>query len=169
MVKTTSLLMLAPVGAAAAALLLGSVGVASGDGAQGSERADDARASLLEADRAMSRIYRDRDAFSEFIAPDVWFLPPDAPRAQGRDTFLDACESFVEMDLAFSPDVAEVSDAGDFGVTIGTFHLTVEGPDGGPLQRTGKYQTTWRRQDDGRWMVVADMFNFDSPMAAAES
>lgn len=124
----------------------------------------DARESLLEADRAISRIYHDRDAFAEFIAPDVWNLPPDGPRVQGRDDFLDTVAAFVAMDLEFGPDVVMVSDAGDFGVSIGTFQMNVPTPDGEIVRRTGKYQSTWRRESDGHWQMVADMFNFDAPM-----
>jgi ketosteroid isomerase-like protein len=31
----------------------------------------------------------------------------------------------------------------------------------------GKYVTIWRKQPDGSWKVVEDMFNSDIPMLAA--
>jgi ketosteroid isomerase-like protein len=125
---------------------------------------DEMRESLLAADEAWSRTLRDREAFAESIAPDVHFLAPDVPRTQGRDAFLAAGDSLVDMNLTWSPDVADVSSAGDLGYTIGTFKITVDGPDGRPLERVGKYKTIWRRGDDDRWRVVADTFNFDAPM-----
>ncbi len=166
--KNASLLLWMSIVTASAALTVGGIGAASGESGRDPGRNpgsdDDARASLLKTDQEMSLISHDREAFAEYLAPDVWLLGPDVPRLQGREAFLAASEPLIEMDLAVSPDVAVVSDAGDFGITIGTFHITVEGPDGEPMRRVGKYQTTWRRRDDGRWWMVADMFNFDSPM-----
>ncbi len=132
-----------------------------------SEVAEEVRTSLLKADEAWSKALGDREAFAESISPDAYFLPPDVPRVQGREAFLAAGDSLVEMNLTWSADVAEVSAGGDLGFTIGTFRITVDGPDGRPIERVGKYKTVWQRRDDGRWWVVADTFNFDAPMPAS--
>jgi ketosteroid isomerase-like protein len=35
---------------------------------------------------------------------------------------------------------------------------------GSPMKDSGKYMTVWRKQADGSWKVVADMFNTNMPM-----
>jgi ketosteroid isomerase-like protein len=131
---------------------------------------EDARQSLMATDQAWSDALNDADAFAARMAPDVYFLPPDEPRVQGPAALRSVLEPILQLpgaQLAWSPDVAEVSDGGDMGYTIGSFDLTVDDADGEPLTRTGKYVTIWKRQDDGSWKVVADTFNFDAPMPGA--
>ena len=123
--------------------------------------------SLMEADRAFFQTLADADAFLAYLAPDVYFLPPDGPRLQGPEAFRASMEQLLQMpgaQLTWSPDVAETSAGGDMGYTIGSFQLTLDGPDGEPSTRTGKYVTLWERRDGGRWTVVGDTFNFDAPV-----
>jgi ketosteroid isomerase-like protein len=138
-------------------------GVASGKYGTG----EDARQSLMEADRAWSETADDAEAFLTYLAPDVYFLPPDGPRIQGPAAFRSSIDQLLQISgaqLRWSPDVAEVSEGGDLGYTIGSFELTMDGPNGEPITRVGKYVTPWERQEDGSWKVVADIFNFDAPM-----
>ena len=57
---------------------------------------------------------------------------------------------------------------GDLGYSIGTLEVTVNDAEGNPVTRGGKYTTVWRKQKDGQWKVVSDMFNFNSPAPTGE-
>ncbi|MDI6780166.1 MAG: DUF4440 domain-containing protein [Bacteroidota bacterium] len=59
--------------------------------------------------------------------------------------------------------MAEVSNSGDLGYTWGTYKTKFEGAQGKPLERTGKYLTVWKKQNDGGWKVIADIGNQDTP------
>lgn len=127
--------------------------------------------SLLEADRAWSQTAGGSPEFAARLASDVFFLPPDVARTQGDEEFMASADALLNqpgVELTWSPDMAEVSKSGDLGYTIGTFKLTLKGPDGKPVIRVGKYMTAWRRLDGGDWKVVADMFNFDAPISGEE-
>ena len=127
---------------------------------------EDARQSLMEADRAFSGTVMDADAFLAYLASEVHFLPPDQPRLQGPDAFRESLEQILQLPgakLTWGPDLAEVSEGGDLGYTIGSFQLTMDGPDGAPVTRVGKYVTLWKRGEGGGWKVVGDTFNFDAP------
>ncbi len=119
--------------------------------------------SLLKADTAWSATVGDAEAFISYLAPDVYFLPPDQPRIQGADAFRAAIEELLAsgVELKWTPDVAQVSANGDLGFTLGSFKLTADGPDGPTVSAVGKYATNWRRDENGDWKVVADTFNFD--------
>ena len=137
--------------------------VASGESGTGG----DARQSLLETDRAFSETVDDAAAFKTFAASDVYFLPPDGPRVHGPEAFWSGIDQVLQLPgarLSWAPNAAEVSASGDLGYTIGSFQLKLDGPDGKPVTRAGKYVTLWERSQGGSWQVVADTFNFDAPM-----
>ena len=125
-----------------------------------------ARNAIMAADKAWSETTGDLEAMMSFVAGDARFLPPDAPQANGRTEIeqnMSAMMAIPGFVLNWSANFSDVSDSGDLGYSIGTFEMTVDGPDGTPITRKGKYTTVWKKGDDGKWKVAADMFNFDSP------
>lgn len=122
--------------------------------------------SLMEADAAWFSTLDDPAAFMAFLADDVCFMPPDGPRSVGAMELRSTIEQVLQLPgvkLTWKADEANASAGGDLGYTIGSTMLTLDGPDGQPISRAGKYQTTWQRSDEGGWKVVADIFNFDAP------
>jgi len=65
--------------------------------------------------------------------------------------------------LSFTTDKVEVS--GILAYTQGTLSSRSTGRDGKPLADTGKYLTVWKKQDDGSWKAIEDIFNSDLPAA----
>ena len=57
-----------------------------------------------------------------------------------------------------------VSEGGDFAYGIGTNRVNVTAPDGTPVTIDGKAVTIWRREKDGSWKCVVDIWN-DAPPA----
>ena len=57
----------------------------------------------------------------------------------------------------------DLSSAGDLGYTRGTYESPMLGPDGQPLLERGKWVSVWKRQADGQWRIVVDIFNTDTP------
>ena len=124
------------------------------------------RAALLTADEAWSQSAADLDGFMSFVADDASMLPFDAPIATGKEAIravFSALSSAPGFALSWSATGSVVSRAGDLGYTIGTFELTVNDAGGNPVTTVGKYVTVWRKQADGQWKVVADIFNRDAP------
>ena len=64
--------------------------------------------------------------------------------------------------LTWIAEKAEVSNSGDLGYSTGTYTATF-----GETTDKGKYVTIWRKQSDGSWKVVEDVFNSDLPMLPA--
>jgi ketosteroid isomerase-like protein len=65
--------------------------------------------------------------------------------------------------LIYRSDKIEVS--GDFAYAIGRHQLTIKTASGAEIRDEGKYLVVYRRQQDGKWRAVADMFNSDLPAA----
>ena len=133
------------------------------------------RASLMEADQAWFEEYAASDnrpdAFVTRVLDDANLLPPDAPMARGKEAIRDVIamlEATPGFSVTWSASAAEVGSGGDLGYTMGTYEMTMDGPEGAPIRIDGKYLTVWRKQSDGAWMVTADMLNADGPPSPVE-
>lgn len=127
------------------------------------------RQALRAADQAWSNTPPDVEAFASYLAEEAYFLPAEAPMAQGVEEIRSiASQLFTApgFSLTWTAIHADVSSAGDLGYTVGTFQLQLNDPQGNPVQRSGKYTTVWKKQEDGQWKVVADVFNYNEPAPA---
>jgi ketosteroid isomerase-like protein len=127
------------------------------------------REALMQADRDWYEAYSTaEDPVAAFLAAttaEVVLLAPEAPLAEGAEAVgavIGELEGMPGFSVSWSPDMSDVGSGGDLGYTRGTYAMSVQGP-GGPMTINGKYLTIWKKQPDGRWMVVADMFNPDAP------
>jgi ketosteroid isomerase-like protein len=123
------------------------------------------RAALRNADAAWSQSVGNLPEFMSFVADGASVFPFHAPIVSGKDAaraFFSELQAAPGFALDWTATQAEVSNAGDLGYTTGTFQLTVTGPAG-----TRKYVTVWKKQTDGQWKVVVDIFNLDAFPAAA--
>jgi ketosteroid isomerase-like protein len=71
------------------------------------------------------------------------------------------------VQVAWTPNAADVAASGDLGYTSGTYDLHANAPDGSAFSDHGKYLTTWKKDASGAWKVAYDMFNSDMPAMAA--
>jgi ketosteroid isomerase-like protein len=135
------------------------------------ERGDteSARAALRSVDAQWAQTPPDVERFVSFFAEDGTFLPPNAPAAKGKEAiraFVSELVTRPGFAVNWQATEAGVSGAGDLGYTLGRYELRLNDPDGKPLTDRGKYVTVWKKQVEGAWKVVADIFNSDLPPAA---
>ncbi len=130
------------------------------------------RASLMAADQAWYEAYstseNPAEVFTLNVVDGAYLLPPGAPMAKGRENIREVIATLEAMDgfsVAWAPSDAVVSAVADLGYTIGSYEM-ITPSEAGPLKITGKYLTAWQKQDDGSWMVSADMFNANGPPEA---
>jgi len=132
------------------------------------------QASLMAADKAWSDAYQAADdkvgSFMSAMAEDAMVLAPDAPVAKGPDairTMMTGLASLPGFEVVWTAESAQASADGTLGFTVGSYAMKVPGPDGKLVSVSGKYLTVWRKQPDGGWRVVADMFNANGPPTPA--
>jgi len=131
-------------------------------------------AALLEADAEYSNAAaaKDIDRYLSFWADDGVDLPSNAPMVTGKDAIREMMsEIFAVPGYAGSwqPTRMEVARAGDLAYTLGTYEFTLNDPEGNPVADRGKYVTVWKKQLDGSWKVVIDIWNSDQPAPASAS
>lgn len=135
--------------------------------------AEDPRAAMMEADRAFARAAAERGAegFKSFLEENAGTIRPDQPVIRGREPHAELWRALLEDPLrrvAWGPEVAEVSAAGDMGFTVGRYEITEETATGRVIVGSGHYLTIWRKQRDGSWKVAFDSGVPDTQPAAEE-
>src|SRR5260370_40607148 len=64
----------------------------------------------------------------------------------------------------FTASPIEIDGRADLAYVRGTYQMTFASPPGRPaIEDHGKFLEIRRRQNDGKWLVVADIFNSDQP------
>ena len=106
----------------------------------------------------------DAAAASAIYADDAQLLAPSAELFAGREAItafwragLEAGVSEVEFEAL------QLDREGGFAFEIGRYAFRLEAVDGGTVVDRGKYVVVHRRQDDGSWRRVVEMFNPDAP------
>jgi ketosteroid isomerase-like protein len=120
------------------------------------------RAALLQRDRDWSQTTKDTDKFLSYFASDASAYTPGMPIAKGSDAIRTAwagMSSAPGFAISWTATKSEVSASGDIGYTAGTYELSMSSL---PAPEKGKYVTVWKKQSDGQWKVIEDIFNADS-------
>ena len=120
---------------------------------------------LLRLDREWSASVQDKEKFLSYFAPNATVYSPGMPAVTGSAPIRarwDQMTASGPFTLEFAPLKADVSSSGEVGYTTGTFKMSMAG-----TTESGKYVTVWKKQADGNWKVMEDIFNADaSPQAA---
>jgi uncharacterized protein (TIGR02246 family) len=124
-------------------------------------------AAIREADAAFSAAAsaKDIEAILGFYADDAVTMPPNAPASSGKDAIRKEFETMLAMPgmtLSWQASGAVAAGSSDIGYSWGTAQFGMTGPDGAAMSDTLKYVTIWRKQADGSWKVVVDIFNSNS-------
>jgi uncharacterized protein (TIGR02246 family) len=135
-----------------------------------SERADTREADVkavknVEAAWAKDCASKDPAKFASYYAEETSLLMPGAPAINGREAVKNAIAPLMSdpnFALQFSSNKAEASKGGDLVYTVGSYTLTLTGPDKKPLTDKGKYATVFKKQADASWKAVVDILNSDS-------
>jgi ketosteroid isomerase-like protein len=128
-------------------------------------------AAIREADAGWSKAFgaRQLDAAVNYNAADATMLAPNIPMAPGKDAIRKVYEQLLAIpgfSISWQPAKVEVARSGDVGYSRGTYELGMNDAKGNLMTDRGKYLTVWKKQADGTWKSVADMFNSDVPAQA---
>ena len=99
-----------------------------------------------------------------FLAPGAVAMAPNAPAMKTQKELHDGYAPLAAPDSKVNFKADYVSVSGDLGVTAGPYQLTMM-DNGKKVEDKGKYVTVWKKQSDGSWKVVRDIFNSDLPAA----
>ncbi|NIO39621.1 MAG: DUF4440 domain-containing protein [Burkholderiales bacterium] len=112
----------------------------------------------------------DVELIASFWSDDATIHPNEAPVVQGKEAIIEFVRTSFDIPgfhITWQPQEVVVAGSGDFGTTTGTNEFTVPGPDGETSTIHGHYVTVWRKNADGDWKCVIDMFNSRVPATQA--
>ena len=123
----------------------------AGAGAEGADLTT-LEAEVRTAEQAFAKTMADRDhaAFVSHLAEDAVFIGREPLR--GRDAVAAGWKAYYEgpqAPFSWAPELVVVSAGGTLALSSGPVH----DPSG---ERVGTFNSTWRRDPDGRWRVVFD-------------
>jgi uncharacterized protein (TIGR02246 family) len=131
--------------------------------------ADERAIREIEIEWSKAAVAKDVERYMSFYADDASVFRPGNPTVTGKDATRKGLDAFFAVPGAsFSLQTAKVvaSRSGDLAYTYGTYAATMNDAKGKPVNDKGKYVVVYRKQPDGKWKVVADIYNSDVPAPA---
>ncbi len=103
----------------------------------------------------------DADALIDgWYAEDAILLPPEQDLVPGRENIRQSLRELIEAGVAdFRLETKVSGHSRNLLYVIGEFSYTLPDPDGHTEEHRGKSLMVARRGSDGRWRILADMFN----------
>lgn len=97
-----------------------------------------------------------------FYARDAVLMPPNHPLVEGPAAIQGFLQGLIDGGFTgIKLETTTVAGAGDLAYGRGRYSLSMSPPGGAPVQDEGKYVVVYRRQPNGAWRAVADIFNSD--------
>lgn len=145
------------------AIVLGCSGCAS------ESKLEDARAEILRLDADWSQAAsegRNVDRVVSVWSEDAMVLPPGSPPLVGRQAIREyVAKSFQIPGFSISWKTTDVvvAGSGDVAYSTGINRVAFTGADGKPVVINGKAVAVWRKDRDGVWKCVVDIWNDSGP------
>lgn len=105
---------------------------------------------------------RDIEGMLSYWTEDAIVIPPGLPAVVGKAALREYIESSLKLpgfsitwtstDVTFSPD-------GNLAYIMSNNEVRMNAPDGTPTTTAGRAVTIWRREPDGEWRCVVDVWN----------
>ncbi len=123
-----------------------------------------------DADWSTAMQSKNVDEFMKYFAADGVLMMPNMAAMNGAETIRSSISPMMpSMNVSWTATNAEVAASGDLAYTTGTYQASMTMPDGTTHPDNGKYATIWKKQADGSWKVVVDIFNSDVAMPMPEA
>jgi uncharacterized protein (TIGR02246 family) len=110
----------------------------------------------------------DLDGTVAYYTDDASLLPPNAPIATGKQAIRAVWATMLNPDVTVSWQVTktDVARSGELAYVTGVYEIAAKDPKGKSQEDRGKLVEVWKKQADGKWKVVTDIFNSDLPLPA---
>ena len=100
---------------------------------------------------------------------DAVFMPPNLAEIKGADAIGNWMASYPAVSNA-KFNIVELDGSGDVAYVHGSYEMDVTPPGMTvAMHDKGKYLEIWKKQSDGAWKVVRDIFNSDIPVTVPDT
>ena len=98
----------------------------------------------------------------DYWAEDAVVMPPGMPMLEGRDAiraYVAEAGRIPGFRIRWEPIRAHIAESGDMAYMLERNEITVNDSTGAPVTSHGKVVTVWRKDEDGLWRNVIDIWN----------
>ena len=106
------------------------------------------------------------DKILSYWADDAVIMSPGQPPIKGKKAIREMIEGSSKIPgfkISWEPFSVVVSKSGDLAYMIEQNQITVNDSLGNPITEFNKSVTIWRKEEDGSWRNIVDMWNADLP------
>jgi ketosteroid isomerase-like protein len=131
--------------------------------------ADEATLRNLDSEWSKAAGARDVDKTVSYYTAEAVVLPPNIPALTTKEAIRGLWQSMLGssgFSGGWKATRVEVARSSDLAYVTGTYEFTERDAGGGPMTDKGKFLEVWKKQTDGSWKCVVDMFSSDLPIAA---
>jgi ketosteroid isomerase-like protein len=104
---------------------------------------------------------QEHERFASFIDPDARFIGSKVDRS--REAIAEAWAVFFTGDMPlikWRPQFVEVLESGDLALSRGPYRIIDRNEQGEVTEAWGTYNSVWRLNADGEWLIVFDAGSF---------
>jgi ketosteroid isomerase-like protein len=112
---------------------------------------------------------KDLDKTVSYYSDAAVVMPPNASAATTKDAIRSAWKEMLASPgaaISWKATKVEVAKSADLAYVSGTYEETMNDASGKSVKDHGKYVEIFKKQADGTWKVVADIWNSDLPAPA---
>jgi ketosteroid isomerase-like protein len=112
---------------------------------------------------------KDLDKTVSFYADDATVCPPNAAAATTKDAVRKVWKDLLDtpgLTIGWKTAKVELAKSEDLACASGTYEVTMNDAGGKPVKEHGKYVEVWKKEADGKWKCVVDIWNSDLPVPA---
>ena len=129
------------------------------------ERSSDI-AAIMRADSAWDKASEAKsvNGWLSFYSDDALMMPPGENLCKdkaSREASIMKMFATPGMSLRFQTTKVDLSQMNDLGYAVGVYQWISKDAKGKDYHETGKYCETWKKQPDGNWKCVVDIWNAD--------
>jgi ketosteroid isomerase-like protein len=138
-------------------------------GTSDTRAADEATLKKLDDEWSKAAGSRDVEKTVSYYSDDAVVMPPNIPTLTGKEPIRSLWKSMIDSPTfsgGWKVTKVEVARSGDLAYVSGNYEFNEKDDSGKPLTDKGKYLEIWKKQSDGGWKCVADMFSSDLPAVA---
>jgi uncharacterized protein (TIGR02246 family) len=96
---------------------------------------------------------------------DAIVMAPNGPAMHGHDAIAKGFASMSAMKLSdLKLQTQDVIVAGDYAIETGAYDLSAQPAKAKPVHDVGKYIVVWKKQTDGSYRLLRDIYNTDQAM-----
>jgi uncharacterized protein (TIGR02246 family) len=105
----------------------------------------------------------DSTAVAALYTEDAMLLPPNEPVVKGRAAIRHYLGQFPKI-TSFKAPLVDIDGSGNLAYARGTYEVTLMPPGAKtPVKDSGKFIEIRRKEPDGSWLILLDLWNPDAP------